>query len=122
MTSLRLLLPAAFLWMQSGCFVDDGGTACTTEFRTVGIEVTGKTLDDWYTIRLSNNDTIRIGTQFENTYAVLDDNSQNLIAGREELFRFHGVIKDSIWVNEVITIKADECHIDYVSGNLKVSL
>ena len=106
----------------SSCSTDDGPIACTEEFRTVGVEVTGKTLDDWYTVRVTTDDTFDIGTSFQNVYAVLDDNFQRTLEGKEEVFEFHGVIADSVWIKEPITIKADECHIEYVSGTLKVDL
>jgi len=101
---------------------DDEPNPCTEEFRTVGIEITGKTLDNWYTVRESTQDTFLIGTSFQNTYAVLDDNFQRTLANKQEDFAFHGVISDSVWVKEVFVISADACHINYISGKLKVVL
>lgn len=105
-----------------GCKTDDDGIACTQEFRTVGCEVIGKPLDRWYTVRNATDDTLNIGTKFENTYAVLDDNFQRTLQGKQDTFTFHGVISDSVWVKEPFVISADECHINYVSGKLRVEL
>lgn len=95
---------------------------CTKEFRTVGVEVTGKTLNSWYTVREKNGDTLILNTSFQNIYGVLDDNFQKTLANKQETFIFHGVISDSVWIKEAIEIKADACHIEYVSGNLKINL
>jgi hypothetical protein len=98
---------------------------CTMEFRMVSIQVNGPTLDTFYTIRLSTGDTIRpiSGRQFqENTYTVLDDNYQPLLVNAEDSFRFYGILQQQQVVNEVFKIKADRCHIDYVSGRTEVTL
>lgn len=100
--------------------------ACTMDFRMVMVNVTGPALTSYYTLRTANGDTIRIGQ--ENTggmagiYPVLDDSYQSILEGRTENFIFRGFINDSMVVNESYGISADECHIDYVSGNLNVTL
>lgn len=99
--------------------------ACTMEFRTVTINVQGDTLDQFYTIRITSGDTIRLnsGNTFGvNTYPVLDDTYQINIANRTEQFRFVGLKNNAVIVDELFTIKADQCHIDYVSGNQYVTL
>lgn len=98
---------------------------CTMEFRTVNIKVNNATLQDFYTIRESTGDTIRNISGYQpdlNLYPVLDDNSKHLIFNRTENFRFVGIVSDTVAVNEVFSIKADQCHIQYVSGNQEVSL
>lgn len=97
---------------------------CTEEFRTVGVTVTGDSLTDFYTIRISNSDTIRIVVDYPNNqwYPVLDDNYQNKIANSQESFRFIGEINDTIVVNEDFIIRADQCHISKVSGKEVVNL
>lgn len=100
-------------------------TYCTLEYRTVSIQVIGDTLDDYYTIRQTSGDTIRINninSIFENNYPVLDDNYQQHIENSTETFLFYGLINDSIVVREPFVIKADRCHIEYVSGRLQVNL
>ena len=42
----------------NGCIKSDP-TICTEEFRTVGVEVTGKTLNKWFTVREKTGDTLR---------------------------------------------------------------
>lgn len=100
-------------------------TACTEEFRTIGITITGDSLTDFYTIRISNSDTIRIsldGYPNNQTYPILNDSYQSVIANSQESFNFIGEFNDTFVVNEVFVISADNCHIDKVSGKSEVSL
>ena len=98
---------------------------CTMEYRYISIDVKGGILDDFYTIRKYTGDTIRnekdniIGN---NSYIILSDNYQNKIKNKEEIFIFKGYITDSLVVNEQYIIKADECHINYVSGKKEINL
>ena len=95
------------------------------EFRMVSIKLIGPALDTFYTIRLSSGDTIRpiSGRQFfENTYTVLDDNYQPQLVNTQDSFRFYGIYQQQQVVNEKFIIKADQCHIDYVSGRTEVVL
>ena len=103
----------------------DEEVICTMEYRYISIDVKGGILDDFYTIRKYTGDTIRyekdniIGN---NSYIILSDNYQNKIKNREEIFIFKGYITDSLVVNEQYVIKADECHINYVSGKKEINL
>ena len=98
---------------------------CTMEWRYISIDVKGGVLDDFYTIRKYTGDTIRhekdniLGN---NSYIILSDNYQNKIKNKEEIFIFKGYITDSLVVNEQYIIKADECHINYVSGKKEINL
>jgi hypothetical protein len=95
------------------------------EFRSVQIKVIGSTLDDFYTIRLSTADTLRhdlLNPGETDYYTVLDDNFQSVLKDKTETFRFVGVLNASVVVDEAIVIQADACHINYVSGNLEVTL
>lgn len=97
---------------------------CTEEFRTISITVNGPALDDFYTLRESTGDTLIINHDsiWGNAYPVLDDNFQKTLEDKTETFRFHGIINDSIVVNEPFVIKADKCHIIFVSGKQEVNL
>ncbi len=103
----------------------DEEVICTMEYRYISIDVKGGILDDFYTIRKYTGDTIRnekdniIGS---NSYIILSDNYQNKIKNKEEIFIFKGYITDSLVVNEQYVIKADECHINYVSGKKGINL
>ena len=103
----------------------DEEVICTMEYRYISIDVKGGILDDFYTIRKYTGDTIRnekdniIGN---NSYIILSDNYQNKIKNKEEIFIFKGYITDSLVVNEQYIIKADECHINYVSGKKEINL
>jgi hypothetical protein len=98
---------------------------CTTEFRTVGIIVTGDSLTNFYTIRNSNHDTIRNspGIGFlALVYPVLDDNYQQKLVNAQDYFTFYGFVNDSLKVKEVFEIKADYCHVMKLSGKDEVQI
>ncbi len=98
---------------------------CTMEWRYISIDVKGGVLDDFYTIRKYTGDTIRYEKDNilgNNSYIILSDNYQNKIKNKEEIFIFKGYITDSLVVNEQYIIKADECHINYVSGKKEINL
>jgi hypothetical protein len=118
-----LLILAIIMFVSCKSESQNNTVACTMEFRTVTINVQGDTLDHFYTIRVTSGDTIRLnsGNTFgANTYPVLDDSYQSNIANRTEQFRFVGLKNNAIIVDELFTIKADQCHISYVSGNQTV--
>jgi hypothetical protein len=96
------------------------------EWRTIAIIVNGGTLDSYFTIRETTGDTIRLSRDNSppgtNYYPVLTDGYQPILQGRTENFRFKGFINDSLVVNELFVISADQCHINYVSGNTSVNL
>ncbi|MCP4125348.1 MAG: hypothetical protein GY751_26745 [Bacteroidetes bacterium] len=118
------LLSILCLLLTTSC--NSNRIACTEEFRTVGISVTGDLLTDHFTIREATSDTIRYadnsGFPPEDYYVVLDDNYQSEIAGSRENFRFIGMIGTMTVVDELFVIKADQCHISYVSGNTEIVL
>jgi len=118
-----LLILAIIMFVSCKSESQNNTVACTMEFRTVTINVQGDTLNHFYTIRVTSGDTIRLnsGNTFgANTYPVLDDSYQSNIANRTEQFRFVGLKNNAIIVDELFTIKADQCHISYVSGNQTV--
>lgn len=103
-----------------------GGKICTEEFRMISVTVIGAELDEYYTLRNKNGDTIRLEyfQKFGNTisYPVLDDSFQSSIANKNEEFTFVGIIDDKEVINEPYVIGADECHIDKVSGTNEINL
>lgn len=116
----------ALLLSISSMACKDDPVACTMEFRTVTVTVNGPSLTNYYTLRASTGDTIRIGAEnvggMSGVYPILDDSFQSVLAGRSENFIFKGFIDDSLVVNESYGIAADQCHINYVSGPLQVTL
>jgi hypothetical protein len=103
----------------------DSGVACTEEFRIVSITVNGDVLNKVYTVRKSNNDTIfndQGGVFGSNTYVVLDDNYLSKLKSQTDDFLFVGEINGSVVIEELFKIRADECHVEYVSGNTDVDL
>jgi len=99
---------------------------CTEEFRTIGVTVIGDSLSDYYTVRISNSDTIRFtgygGYPDSQWYPVLDDNIVQEIANTQETFKFIGEINDSIVIYEDYIIRADQCHVSKVSGEDVIQL
>ena len=84
---------------------------CTEIFKMVNLHIQGKKLDSCYTIRLSNNDTIRNFYEGQDDYPVLNDRYQDALANSQDSFHFVGLIKDSIVVVEPFVFEADNCHI-----------
>ncbi|MFN8154844.1 MAG: hypothetical protein U0Y08_11180, partial [Bacteroidia bacterium] len=98
---------------------------CTMEYRYITITVTGGLLDDFYTLRVSTGDTIRYAKNElpgDSVYIVLGDNYQQALKNSTDTFNFRGLINDSVVVDEAFVINADECHIEYISGDTDVSL
>lgn len=82
-------------------------------------------MNNYFTIRKTTGDTIKIDNSngfSNNYYPVLNDNFQPLLLNKTEAFVFYGIINDSIVIKESFLIKADACHIDYVSGNTEITL
>ena len=123
---LIVLLSSSFFLVFCNKSTSSSSTVvCTTEFRTVTINVQGDTLDHFYTIRVTSGDTIHLNSGNilgANTYPVLDDSYKSNIVNRTEQFRFVGVKNNAVLVDELFTIKADQCHISYVNGNQTVIL
>ena len=120
MKNKMLVIASIFLlFLASSCRDNNENIACTMEFRIVTITVNGNPLDEYFTVRESTNDTIRIdrsNVTGNNVYPVLDDSYQNIIEGRTENFFFYGKVNGVVTVREPFVIKADKCHIEYVSG------
>lgn len=112
---LLYVLSAVF----TSCAEKEKPVMCTMEFRTVTIKVNGAPLDEFFTIRLKSNDTLRLSRENimeENVYPVLDDGFQKMLESKTEEFRFIGFKNNVMVVNEPFVIRADKCHIEYVSG------
>ncbi len=118
------ILTLVFFLNSTSC-KRDNEVSCTEEYRYVTITINGVVLDDFFTLRNINGDTIRYEKDTfigNNVYIVLSDSYQNVIKNKVENFTFKGLINDSIVVNEQFVIKADECHIEYISGKTEVNL
>lgn len=97
--------------------------ACTEEFVSVRVEVSGAELGKTYSFT-ADKDTLHQASQplFENFYTVADDMNQDELEGKEVNVTFHGYIGDSLAVEENYVIGADKCHIFKVSGKEKIEL
>lgn len=101
---------------------------CTLEHKTEGITVIGDTLTQFYTIRESNNDTIRFSKannhyyHQQKWYPVLSDDFSGRLKDQSENFRFIGEVKGLVKVNERFVFTSDGCHIEKLSGKKEVKL
>lgn len=96
--------------------------ACTLQFETVSVEVSGPALDQTYTIRIATGDTVYRATSAagSNFYTVLTDNYVPELAGQEADFQFLGFAGGTKTVDETYRIGADLCHIYKVSGKAAI--
>lgn len=114
-----------FLFVVISCGNNDDQVFCTEEFRTIAVTIPNTPLSDYYTLRNSTNDTIRIGQ--ENilgnfTYPILDDNYKSNLTNSQDVFTFVGLIDEEIVITETYIIMADKCHVDLVSGRTEIIL
>ena len=118
--NLALLLTISLTISLPGCTEEDKEAVnCTEEFRSARVKVPGEPLTEFFTIRLSNSDTIRYPDKYDpkqGYYLVLDDSYQPKLEGRQDTFRFIGKRNNIIVVQEDYVFKADQCHITKVSG------
>ena len=126
MKEFLTILTFCFLIQSCDLFDEDpkDGIACTEEFRTIGITITGGVLDEYYTIRTSTGDTIKYSDQhaFDNFYPILDDSFHSEIINSDENFDFLGLVGDQIILHEEYVIAGDDCHISLVSGKTEIDL
>lgn len=120
-----MILSAAFL--LAGCDEDDtvDEIICTEEFRMIGVRITGGEIDDFYTVRISNGDTIRFSQDtypLVNWYPILDDSYQPVLEGTVEDFTFVGVQDGNLVIQQNYEIGADQCHIFRQSGPQSITL
>lgn len=102
----------------AACSLNDE-VSCTMEFRTIGIQTDSLWLDEHYTVRLSNGDTLRHDTLHGfavGYYVVLDDGAVGWLKDKTEDFVFEGWKNDSLIIRENYRIAADQCHIELVTG------
>ncbi len=95
---------------------------CTEEFRYITIKVSGEPLTEYYTVRLSDSDTIRpnpADAVFDKTYIVLSDNYQQKLENKKDTFQFIGK-REGGMVREDFVISADHCHINKISGKSEI--
>ncbi len=110
----------------SSCSDDDSETACTLEFRTIGVTVKGDSLTNFYTVTNFNSDTIKLDGPIDFGlnlwYPILSDTYHPKIKNSVEMFRFIGLINDSIVIDQAYTIEGDECHINRLEGPNEIEL
>ena len=106
-----------------GFYSCNDGEACTEDFRTVIITVSGDPLSEAYTIRKDTDEKLNFNHQNAlgaESYIVVDDTYVEKMKNQTLDFLFVGVLSGTVVVEEEFTIRADECHVEYVSGNTDV--
>lgn len=135
-----VLAAAIFLLTSFSCKkTDDNNNStdcstviCTLELRSITLQVTDAVnnpviLDEYYTVRLSNNDTINMGSGASNMvdtgyYVIVDDGFQMQLQNKTDNFKFYGFQNNNLVVEEAFIISADCCHVNKESGKSKVTL
>ncbi len=122
-SSFFLLVVSPFFWAGScekkACSEE---VMCTEIFSMVTVQVTDQNgdavlLDEVYTIRGNNAETIRPDQQAGGVYVVLDDSYRKKLENQKDDFRFIGMKEGKKVIEEVYSIAADCCHIQKISGN-----
>ncbi len=118
----RILICLVIAAVLQSCVCDC--SICTEEFRTIGVTITGGTLDDFYTVRISTGDTIVYSEQqiVDSSYPILDDSFHSEIINSQETFYFNGIVNDEIVIDEDYVIEGDDCHINLISGTTEIDL
>jgi len=103
--------------------------ACTEEFVSVSIELIDSagnpySLDSYKTIKKSSNEVVKINDDFSNDkyYPILNDSHKKETTVDGEIFVFEGLKNNMVVVSEEYIISADCCHINLVSGEIKIVL
>lgn len=118
----RVLILCFIIFSFSSCNDDE---ACTEDFRTVIITVNGDPLSDAYTIRKDTEEKLNFDHQNAlgaEAYIVVDDTYVEEMKNQTLDFIFVGELNGSKVVEEEFTIRADECHVEYVSGKTDVEI
>jgi hypothetical protein len=115
MNKLMLIL-LLMTFMEPCDFEHHGRIVCSDMFAYVSLKVKGKVLDDYYTIRKSTGEEVRYEMYSDSTYTVLNDRYVSDLTNAQDTFIFYGYYRGELVVKENFVIKADECHIQKVSG------
>lgn len=109
---------------QSCTFMQPEEITCSTISKTIEVKINGQELDSYYTIRISNQDTIRPqgNRTEENFYPILSDIYHINLINKKDSFHFVGLVNDSIIVVEPFLIGGDDCHIYLQSGSPIINL
>ncbi|MCH5685840.1 hypothetical protein LWM68_17255 [Niabella sp. W65] len=116
---------------ESGC---KPNRVCTEEFRSLMVQVVnsshaGVELDSFKVVRVRDNKMIVDNVQWQQpagvsyqpgVYLVYSDAYMDKTSVCGEDFEFRGYLKDKVVANKTYTIAHDCCHINLVSGDIKI--
>jgi len=92
----------ALLSMETCDLGNHRDVICTEMFAAVTVEVKGKALTDFYTVRTSTEEVIRHEMMFgDSIYTVLDDNYVNELKNEQDTFIFYGYYRGVLVVEEL---------------------
>ena len=124
---LLLLIGTTFLM---SCGNDDecsGNLICTTEFRTVLLEVlnsdgTMVVFDDFTVTNLQTNETISLEWEPGDHYPIADDSMRGELPSAGNQLEFVGFINGQEVLRQIFLVGADCCHIVLLDGETTVRL
>ncbi|MCI4667505.1 MAG: hypothetical protein MRZ79_05035 [Bacteroidia bacterium] len=122
MEKLILIVAATLLFASTACDTINP-VACTEEFRSITVEITGADIDKTFTIT-NDGDTIhREDPAMANDfYTIIDDGTTQIEDNEEVDVSFHAYKGDSLLVDEPYVVGRDECHVYKESGKVKIEL
>ena len=122
--TLCLFLFFGIYAFNSCTFIQPEEIICSTISKTIAVKINGQQLDTYYTLRISDQDTIRQegNRTEENFYPILSDIYHINLINKKDSFHFVGLVNDSIVVLEPYIIGGDDCHIYLQSGPRIINL
>lgn len=99
--------------------------ACTEQFETIALKVVDPEDNpvalDRFQVLWNGNDITKqyLPSEYEmakksGTYAIVDDQMQEVLQGIEAQVVFTGYVADEIVVHQTFSVSADECHVKYI--------
>lgn len=124
-----LLLLSSPLFLATSCEKKKCApdTICTEMFAMITVRVVDQNgelvkLDEVYTVREGNAETIRPDQNMEGAYIVLDDSYRGKLQNDKDKFRLVGMKEGKKVVDELFVIGADCCHIQKIEGKEDIRL
>ncbi|WMX12545.1 MULTISPECIES: hypothetical protein [unclassified Aureispira] len=97
---------------------------CSTIYKSIDVGINGQQLDRYYTIRISDGDTLKYEdpNESDSFYPVITDAYHSNLVNKKDSFHFVGFSNGSIIVEQAYIIGGDECHIYLHKGPETIDL